>query len=222
MSLKEFKKKLLKHPITQGLLARLFSSFIRLVYYSSLRSFIIDEGAKPFMKGDGNAIFAFWHGRMMLLPAICPPNHQMRVLISYHRDGKLISTVISHFGQETVSGSSSKGGQAAVNEMLRALAAGDNISITPDGPRGPVQVAAPGIVAVAKHSGKPILPVTFHATRHKRMRSWDKFMVALPFSRIVFMIGAPIHVANDDEAARLQVEQAMNKLVQQADDFFGL
>jgi len=213
-----FSKKILKHPATQDALAWLLASYIRLVYITSSKTFIYENLAMPYMRGERNAIFAFWHGRMMMCPTICPPHHQMRVLISLHRDGKLISAVIGHFNQKTVSGSTSKGGREAVVEMLRALEADDNISITPDGPRGPFQQAAPGIVTVARLSGKAVLPVTFSSTRHKRLRSWDKFMLALPFGRIVFCVGDPILIENeDDEKSRQRIENAMNTLVDKAD-----
>ncbi len=215
-------KRLLKHPLTQGFLAWLLASFIRLVYTTNRKTYDYDQRALPFMRGTQNAIFAFWHGRMMMCPTICPKGHQMRVLISLHRDGKLISTVIGHFNQKTVSGSTSKGGTEALKEMVRALKNNDNISITPDGPRGPNQEAAMGIISLARISGRPIIPVTFSATRHKRMRSWDKFMLALPFGRIVFCVGAPIMVhKGDDEASRVQLEQAMNALVTKADEVTG-
>lgn len=212
-------KRLLKHPLTQAVLAWILSLFIRLVYWTSRRRFDWHPDALRYMRGEDNAIFAFWHGRMMMCPTICPPHHTMRVLISLHRDGKLISTAIGHFGQKTISGSTSKGGQAAAAEILRALKAGDNISITPDGPRGPSQVAAPGVAAMARLSGKPVLPVTFSSSRARRFESWDRFMLALPFGRIVFCVGAPITVEEnaDEEAARLAIERAMNALVERAD-----
>lgn len=215
----KFSKRLLKHPATQEALAFLLSLYIRLVYVTSLKRFEYDPGATAYLRGNDNAIFAFWHGRMMMCPTICPPKHQMRVLISLHRDGKLISSAIGYFNQKTISGSTSKGGQAAASEILRALKSGDNISITPDGPRGPAQVAAPGIATIARLSGKPVFPVTFSSTRAKRFNSWDRFMLALPFGRIVFCVGAPIMVKeeSDEEQARLEIEQAMNALVEKAD-----
>ena len=215
-------KRILKHPATQAILAFLLASFIRFVYYTSRRQFRFHDDAMPYMRGERNGVFAFWHGRMMLCPTICPPKRQMHVLISLHRDGTLISTVISHFNQLTVSGSTSRGGKEAVLEMLRLLKVGDNISITPDGPRGPNQQASLGVVTVARLANVPILPVTFSSTRAKRFKSWDRFMLALPFGRIVFCVGAPIMVeeqAGDDEM-RLRVEQAMNHLVETADSAF--
>lgn len=211
-------KKILKHPITQYGLSWLLAAYIALVKFSSRIDRHIHPEALPYMQGKQNGIFAFWHGRMMLLPAFCPPRRQMHVLISLHRDGLLISQVIAHFGQKTVSGSSSRGGKEAVTGILKLLEAGDNISITPDGPRGPVHVAAQGVASIAKFSGRPVLPVTFHSSRAKEMRSWDRFMLALPFGRIRFLVGKPLHIAEDvpDEQARTTIEQAMNELLLQA------
>lgn len=215
----KFSKRLLKHPLTQIILAGLLAFYIRLIYATNLKRFDYDPAALPYMHGNHNAIFAFWHGRMMMCPTICPRGRPMRVLISLHRDGKLISTVIGHFGQRTISGSTSKGGHAAAAEILNALENGDNISITPDGPRGPTQIAAPGIAGIARLSGKPVLPVTFSATRAKRLKSWDRFMLALPFGRIVFCVGPPIMVKEDseEERVRTQIEDTMNALVEKAD-----
>ncbi len=209
-------KRLLKHPRTQAILSHFLAWYIRLVMLTSRKEFHIHPDSEIFMRGEKNAIFAFWHGRMMLLPAINPPR-KMHVLISEHRDGKLISQVIHHFGQDTVVGSSSKGGAEAVRSIVRLLKKGDNISITPDGPRGPNQQAEAGIVTIAKLSRKPVLPATFYASKHKRLRSWDRFMVAKPFGRIVFCIGAPIMIEQADEATRIAIETSMNNLVEQAD-----
>lgn len=215
-------KRLLKHPVIQHITSAFFAFYIRLVYATSRKTTLIDPLALPYMQGVENGIFAFWHGRMMLLPVFCPSGRPMRVLISLHRDGRLISRVIGFFGQSTVSGSTSKGGKEAVVEMLRALEAGGNISITPDGPRGPAYVVAKGTISVARLAQKPILPVTFASTRAKHFRSWDKFLLALPFGHIIFCAGAPIMVdkeATDDEqeTMRLYVEHMMNQLLATAD-----
>jgi lysophospholipid acyltransferase (LPLAT)-like uncharacterized protein len=219
----KWQKRVLKHPRTQALLAWLFSLYIRLVFITSRKTRYVDEASERYMRGDDNAVFAFWHGRMMLLPAFCPPGRKMHVLISLHRDGVLISRVISHFGQATISGSTSKRGMGALIEIVRALKGGDNVSITPDGPRGPVQVVAQGTAAIAKLTGKPVLPVTFSSTRCVRFKSWDRFMLALPFGHIAFLVGAPVVLSRDaseeqEEECRLAIEQAMNRLVEKADE----
>lgn len=212
-------KKILKHPLTQYVLSWLLAGYIFLVKATSTLEKHIHPEAQPYIQGTLPGIFAFWHGRMMLLPAFCPPKRQMHVLISLHHDGKLISQVIEHFGQKTVSGSTSRGGKEAVTDILKLLEAGDNISITPDGPRGPACIAAKGVAGIARFSGKPVLPVTFSSSRAKHLSSWDRFMLALPFGRIRFLVGKPIHIAEgaDEENARREIEQAMNVLLQAAD-----
>jgi lysophospholipid acyltransferase (LPLAT)-like uncharacterized protein len=212
-------KRFLKSKPAQAVAAFLLALCIRAVYFTNRKDRHVDAGAKPYMQGKENGIFAFWHGRMMLLPAFNPPR-KMHVLISRHRDGTLISQVIAHFGQATVSGSSSKGGAAAASEILHLLENGDNISITPDGPRGPAQVAALGIATLARLSGKPVLPVTFASRREARLKSWDRFAIAKPFGRIGFFVGQPIIAAagETDEALRFRIERAMNDLVTRAED----
>jgi lysophospholipid acyltransferase (LPLAT)-like uncharacterized protein len=212
-------KKILKSKTVHKAVVKLIALYIRLVFITGRKTFDIHPDAQRYMKGEDNALYSFWHGRMLLMPCICPPKHHMHVLISLHRDGILISEVMGEFHMSTIAGSTSKNGREALMAMLRALKNGDNVAITPDGPRGPMQVAAPGAASAAKLSGKPIIPVTFSASRAKRANSWDRFMLVLPFSRIIFCVGAPIVIARemDDEAARLLVETAMNQRTDAAD-----
>lgn len=212
-------KPLLKSRAVHRILVWWLATTIRLTYFTGRKKPEIHPEAERYMRGEDNAIFAFWHGRMMLMPCLCPPGRIMHVLISQHRDGVLISDVMKEFNFKTIAGSTSKNGREALMAMLRALRNGENIAITPDGPRGPLQVAAMGVATTAKLSGKPVLPITFSARHHKRAKSWDRFMVALPFSRISFCVGAPIVISKDmpDEEARQRIEYIMNQLTDHAD-----
>jgi lysophospholipid acyltransferase (LPLAT)-like uncharacterized protein len=216
-------KRLMKAERTQAILSWVLMMYIRLVFAASRIERHIEPAALPYMNGEANAIFAFWHGRMMMMLPFRPRGRNMHVLSTAHRDGQLSSRIVRLFGNYTIYGSSSHGGMSAVREMLRALKNGDNISITPEGPRGPMQVVQKGVIAIAKLSGKPVLPVTFSAVRHKRFNSWDSLMMALPFGRIVFAAAAPIFVARDaddaaEEIARETIERVMNALVKKADE----
>lgn len=212
-------KRLLKSKPAQRIIVRLLATYISLVNATGRKQFDIHPMAQLFITGRANAIFAFWHGRMMMMPTAHPKHLPMHVLISLHRDGMLISDVIAQFDLHTIKGSSSKGGRTAMVELLRLLKDGNNVTITPDGPRGPHQVASQGIITAAKISGRPIIPVSFSATRHRRMKSWDRFMVALPFSRIIFCVGAPIVIDKDmeDGLALKRVESSLNALTEKAD-----
>jgi lysophospholipid acyltransferase (LPLAT)-like uncharacterized protein len=111
--------------------------------------------------------------------------------------------------------------------MLKSLKSGQCVGITPDGPKGPRMRASSGIVNLAKLAGVPILPATFSTSRRKLLGSWDRFAVALPFSRGVFVWGDPITVTrNADEpeleSARRLVEASLNAITVDADSRLGL
>ena len=78
-----FTKRLLKSDAAQQVLSWLLSMYIRLVYVTSRKVRVIDDAALPYIQGRENAIFAFWHGRMMMCPTIEPPSRKMHVLISF-------------------------------------------------------------------------------------------------------------------------------------------
>ena len=95
----------------------------------------------------------------------------------------------------------------------------------PDGPRGPCYQVQPGIVAVAKKTGAPILPVTFSAQWQKKLTSWDAFMVPLPFSRVVVVYGEPIYVPASAsssilDAKRQELEASLRHITATADNYF--
>jgi 3-deoxy-D-manno-octulosonic-acid transferase len=110
--------------------------------------------------------------------------------------------------------------------MLKQLAAGACVGITPDGPRGPAMHASPGIVNVARLAGVPIVPVVFATSRRRVLDSWDRFHLAEPFGRGVFLWGEPIEIDRelDDaglEHARFLVEGRMNAMAVEADRRVG-
>jgi lysophospholipid acyltransferase (LPLAT)-like uncharacterized protein len=174
---------------------------------------------KPF-------ILAFWHGRLMMIPMAWQRLAPIHMLISAHRDGRIIADAVAYFGVQTVTGSTRHGGSAALRFMVRALGAGDCVGITPDGPAGPAMAASPGIVNVARLARVPIVPVTFAASRRREMRSWDRMQIALPFGRGVFIWGEPIELDPDLDAAgmeraRQHVEQRMLDMVAEAEARVG-
>ncbi|MCZ6472321.1 MAG: DUF374 domain-containing protein, partial [SAR324 cluster bacterium] len=116
------------------------------------------------------------------------------------------------FGIRTAWGSTSKGAMGGVREMLRLLRSGRNVTIMPDGPRGPRYVLQPGVTALAQRAGVPIVPLAWSSRRMIGFNSWDRMKLPLPFSRIIIYVGNPIHIAPDEknqEAVRLKVEHAM-------------
>jgi lysophospholipid acyltransferase (LPLAT)-like uncharacterized protein len=161
-------------------------------------------------------IFAFWHAR--LLPLVF--THRGRgvaLLISRHRDGELITRIIERLGYVTARGSSTRGGEEGLREMLDWAGRGHLLGITPDGPRGPAERLKPGLLYLASRSGLPILPVASASDRYWKLRSWDGFRIPQPFARVAAAYGEPILVPAglDREALALwvpQVEAAITRL----------
>ncbi len=210
----------------RGLLCWLAAQFIRVVRASGPWRILGREHIEQFLAPKRPFILAFWHGRLLMAPCAWPRDRTIKMLISTHRDGELIARTVAHFGIETVRGSKSKGGSAALRTMMKALEAGDDVGITPDGPRGPRMRAQPGAIALASLSGAPIVPLTFSTSRRHVISSWDRFLVALPFGRGVLLWGEPLYVPRDAdkgtrETLRLELERRMNTLAAEADRLVG-
>jgi lysophospholipid acyltransferase (LPLAT)-like uncharacterized protein len=169
-------------------------------------------------RGGRGVAFALWHGE--LLPVLwAHRGWDVHALVSTHRDGEIIARVTHALGLRTVRGSSTRGGAGALRAMMRLLAEGRDVAVTPDGPRGPRHSVAPGLVLAAQRAAAALLPVRATVSRAWRLRSWDRFTVPKPFARIVVRYGAPIEPGTGtptaDEAARLadRVAAAMRALV---------
>jgi lysophospholipid acyltransferase (LPLAT)-like uncharacterized protein len=215
-------KRILRSAWVQRLLCRLIAAYIRLVHRTSRFETLGGERPRLYWDADRPFILAFWHGRLLMAPMAWRHGASMNMLISDHADGRLIAGAIAHFDLGTITGSRSKGGAGALRAMLRALGAGQNIGVTPDGPRGPAMRVGPGIVAAARLAQAPILPLSYATTRRRLLGSWDRFHLALPFSRGVFVWGEPVMVARDaDEAAmemaRRVLEDRLNAITEEAD-----
>jgi lysophospholipid acyltransferase (LPLAT)-like uncharacterized protein len=146
--------------------------------------------------GEGGAVWVMWHSRI-LLGAGTQQNQDLHVMISMHGDGELIARTVSKMGFTTIRGSSSRGGREALHAAVRALGEGRQVALTPDGPRGPRMSIQPGCVLAAMRAGVPIVPVGFEAKRCKRVRSWDRFMIPWPFTKVAVRFGEPLHVPAD-------------------------
>lgn len=211
----------------RGLLCWLGSLYIRFVHATGRWRVVNGELAERLWDEDKPFILAFWHGRILMMPKSWRSSVPIHMLISQHRDGQLIARTVSHFGIETVAGSTTRGGSAALRAMLKFLKSGRCVGITPDGPKGPRMRASNGIVNVAKLAGVPILCATFSTRRRRLLGSWDRFAVALPFSAGVFVWADPITVprdASDEELNRLRlaVEDRLNTITAEADRLMGV
>ena len=215
-------KRLLFSSVVRKTLTWIAAQYIKFVWVSG-RWRIVGEEVPDGLLNDGQPfVVAFWHGRLIMMAFSWKRCDLVNMLISGHRDGQLVSGMMSHFGSKTVFGSSTRGGAAAFIQLARLLRSGEIVGITPDGPKGPRMRANDGVIALAKVTGAPILPLTFSASLRYVLESWDRFVLPFPFGRGVFLWGEPIYVsknADDMEMIekRVELEHALLELTQRAD-----
>ncbi len=219
-------KRILKSETMRRIISWLASLYIRLVYHSGAWQVAGGDIPERFWAEGSPFILAFWHGRILMMPCCWDHGKTIYILMSQHRDGQMSADAVGHFGIKTVAGSSTRGGVRALRALVKALKNGDYVGIAPDGPRGPRMRASSGIISVARLSGAPIIPAAFSSTNGRHLSSWDRFLVAWPFGRRVFVWGDPIYVERaaspeDEEAARRQVEDALNAITAEADRLTG-
>lgn len=223
---KRSRQRISRGRFTQELFAFLAASYIRLVHLTARRKVICHPSALPYFNGEKQAIFAFWHGRLPMVAPFKPKSRPLHVLISHHNDGELIALTLKHFDIRTVRGSTSSGGRAAARNVIRLMVEGSNITITPDGPRGPNHIVQAGIVTLARLCNAPIIPVAVSCSRHTRLRSWDRMQVGLPFGRMVICVGEAMDIPDGEneemEEVRQKLETALNQATADADRGAGL
>jgi lysophospholipid acyltransferase (LPLAT)-like uncharacterized protein len=167
------------------------------------------------------AILCVWHNTIMyFIYALAPLG--LTVMISRSKDGDDITWVANRFGFRAARGSPAEGGSIALREMLRVLADGRPVVITPDGPQGPRYELKAGVVALARHKKLPIIPIVYSAPARWEFKSWDRMKLPKPFSRAVIWVGDPMDVSQEEDAvAHARVQETMRRLTRQAEAFTG-
>jgi len=219
-------RRLLRNARLRALACWIIQNYIRFVYATNRWS--IEGGERPRrLTGEGRSfIVAFWHGRLLMMPLAWHRLTAFHMLISAHPDGRIIAGAMTYFDIDTIAGSTRRGGSAAFRAMLKRLKEGACVGITPDGPHGPAMNASVGIVNIARRAQVPILPLVYATSRRRVLATWDRFHLALPFGRGVYLWGEPIEIPADlDDAgledARRLVETRMVDMTHEAERRVG-
>ena len=182
------------------------------------------EPLEPLWAAGRPVIYAVWHARILMVPWLntrlaARGARAVRVLTSRSRDGELVARWVTRFGLRVARGSSSRGGAAALRELTAAVRAGEDVAVVPDGPRGPSERVQLGVIVLAALTGAPVVPFGFAACPARRLASWDRFMVPLPFARAAVVFGKPLAIARDAEreTARADLERALREVTESAD-----
>ncbi|MWV61442.1 DUF374 domain-containing protein [Helicobacter saguini] len=167
---------------------------------------------KPF-------IACLWHGNFLMMPYLYakvrnPP--KMSLVTSAHEDGVMVERYFAHFGLKSIRGSTSvrKGGARALMQAIRELRDGRDIAVTPDGPKGPAKSIANGILLMSLKSGVAICGCRVKPSRFWQLRTWDKFCIPKPFSRIDYYIAEPLMLDSnmDIDVAKRLLSEYMERL----------
>jgi lysophospholipid acyltransferase (LPLAT)-like uncharacterized protein len=208
--------------VKTALISFLAASFIRGLRATVRIRFHGDERVREWERTGKHFILAFWHRHLLLMP-YAYRGRRISVLVSQSRDGELIARTVAHLGIDSSRGSSSRGGIAGMRSLLRKAAEGWDIAFTPDGPRGPLREVQPGVILAAAATGLAVLPVAIAASRKKLLRSWDRFLVPLPFSKVHIVYGEPLTVERrgDLEQAAAELKRRLEGVEAAADGWAG-
>lgn len=183
-------RKVHDRPTYQKLL--LFPWFLLLhVWNRTLRFEFEGDGAGQFRAADKPYMVVAWHNTLFVTPLLITrlrKHREVCALVSASKDGAWLVAIFELIGFRSVRGSANFRGAQSLKELMRATRKGWDIGITPDGSQGPAYVLKPGTAAVAKACkvGLILVGVQFH--RAWRLRSWDRFFIPLPFSKVTLRV----------------------------------
>ena len=170
-----------------GLSAAAFLIYLIMLFlwYSSRKSYHMLTPVS-----DEQHIIACWHSDLLMIPIYrhIRPHRAASAIISQHKDGEIVAKVLSYLSIKALRGSSRKGARKVLLEAFRAIREGDDVQISPDGPKGPRYHINDGAVALAQKGKLPIMIIGYRADRYWQLKSWDKFVIPKPFSKIDFYI----------------------------------
>jgi len=184
------------------------------------------EAYDETIRTHGQCIIAFWHGRQFILVHTFH-RRGVYVLVSRSADGEYIHRVLHRSGNNTVRGSTSRGGSDAYTSLAGLLAQKHTVAFTPDGPRGPAGEVGPGVIALSSRSGVPIMPLATAAYPCWRLRSWDRFLIPKFFARGAHVVGQPFIVPPnltdiEFEQWRQHLKQELDRITLVADQLVGM
>jgi len=215
----------LKQRLMLGIISTVGAALIRLIGPTLRFTVSIEEGG-PESWDAHPAIYVFWH-RCVITSCWWWRHTGIRVMTSSSFDGEYIARIVEKFGYKAVRGSSTRGAVRALLGMHREIEAGYSVAFTIDGPKGPMNVAKPGPVLLARNTQLPIVPFYIAVKEAWVLNSWDRFVIPKPFSRAVLRISKVIRVPEETdsraaEALHAEMQAGLERATAEAEAQVGL
>jgi len=190
-------------------LIRLLATTHRIKYHQ--RHFVEQKKAQGIP-----IIFVTWHGEF------CPfifshfASERLSFLVSGSRDGDIGAALLQKLGIQAIRGSSSRGGFKAMRDLIRTTRQGFSLAMTLDGPRAPRFNAKPGTVYLAKTTKCVIIPILMRVKPRLQLKTWDRFVIPLLFSRIDVLYCEPFQVTDhkDHETIAKETQELANRMLE--------
>jgi len=181
--------------------------FMRLIWWSTLKKFHFISSV-----GQEQHVCVCWHGELLMTPQAyrkIHPKQPASAIISSHFDGSLLAKTLERLAIRPLRGSTKKGAKQVLLQAFKSIKRGEEVLITPDGPRGPRHSMSDGAVGIALKSKLPILVINFTAEHYWQLKSWDGFIIPKPFSRVDFYVQSLSLEGMDFEEAKAFLSKQM-------------
>jgi lysophospholipid acyltransferase (LPLAT)-like uncharacterized protein len=188
----------IRSPFLTKLIVIVFARLAQLLFRTLRREFHEETAdTNPYIiSGDERFLYCVWHDSI-IVPIFAGRHACSSALVSRHQDGSYVEGLLKTVGITSVRGSSKHGGASAVRQLM-TTAKDRHIVITPDGPRGPRRKMHNGIVFLASHTGRAIVPTAYDCKRSWRIKgSWTDLLIPKPFTKMFLMAGKPVEVPPD-------------------------
>ena len=158
-------------------------------------------------------VVAFWHGEMLPVWKFFSKTNSFAI-VSLNKDGEILAQLLSKWKYKLIRGSSSRRGSEIIDEIVNNCEE-NFFLITPDGPRGPRMQCKAGAFVIAQRKNIPLCFIKCEVTSKKVFsRSWDKFELPLPFTKITLNISSTVSVTKE------MSREDITELMQHCDKFF--
>ena len=216
----KIRKKIIKNFFIQNILVLLAILYIQFVKFTSKIRIENNKYPNKYWKDEKHLILAFWHSQLMMVSFSWSYKKKINILASGHSDGRFGAKVGNFFKLNNIQ-TSNKNKNLSLRPVFQLLKSRQYIGITPDGPRGPKEKVPEGIIKIAKSTNVPIIPLGYWSSRNFTLRSWDSFLITLPFSKCNFVWGEAVKIPQnlkDNEIIDFQkiIKNKINECIEKA------